>query len=528
MSGVKAEPLALEVTLAHYAASLPEGKSVPLEEIAREFGCSVKELKGALEAVIEVEDRDLTTISGLTIEEGRLVKHLKGGFERDFRRPVRLSPVQARAALLALDLVSKAVDPGIHESLKNKVRGAVGGEVGEVEVGRRFDEDAPVVAAIERARREKRLLEIRYPSRQQTRTRTVEPLMMSNIAGAWYLNAYCRDVEAGRLFRLERIISARVLEGRFEGREGVELKTEYEDIDPRGYAARRAVVRFSAAVARWMEERPELDLIADREDGSADYALYYTDPDWAAKRVMRYLGEAVVLEPPELRREVHRQATALLDGDSHGSVSTKKHEEHGGEGLTNAEVVFCTDWTEVPEEDRRVRAYHPTVFDESEEVLMQYHGFTHEAEVLLYALANAVEEGKITADRAREVFEPYREHAPELYDTEEMEEYENGFPSMDHFMDWGVGPGTSKFWRAADELGIDGVYFNEGEHPGGGPVFYIHRKEALTELRDALAGRYKIVVRKDMGDYDTSTSSDPEEARGIIEQARNESGGDSV
>ena len=115
-----------------------------------------------------------------------------------------------------------------------------------------------------------------------------------------------------RLFRLERILSARLTEERFEERDNVELRTEYEDIDPRGYAARRAVVRFSPAVARWMGEHPELDLIEERDDDSADYALYYTDEAWAAKRVMQYLGEAIVVEPEELRREVHRQASAML------------------------------------------------------------------------------------------------------------------------------------------------------------------------------------------------------------------------
>ncbi len=313
MSGVRPEPLALEVALAHYVASLPEGKSVPLEEMARNFGCSVKDLTAALGSVMEVEDRDLTGISGIAIENGRLTKYLEGGYGRDFRRPVRLSRLQARAALLALDVVAGAVDPGILASLRNKVRGAFGDEFAEVEVGRAFDEDVSVVAAIEGARREKRMLEIRYPSGKEIRTRTVEPLLMSSIEGHWYLNAYCRYAEAGRLFRLERILSARVLEKRFEEREGVELKTEYEDIDPRGYAARRAVVRFSPEVARWMEERPELDLIEEREDGSVDYVLYYTDEAWAARRVMQYLGEAVVVEPEDLRQEVHRQATALLE-----------------------------------------------------------------------------------------------------------------------------------------------------------------------------------------------------------------------
>jgi hypothetical protein len=190
--------------------------------------------------------------------------------------------------------------------------------------------------------------------------------------------------------------------------------------------------------------------------------------------------------------------------------------------VAEVEVVFCTDLTGTPEEHRRVRAYYPTVFDRSEEVVMQYHAFMHEAEVFVYPLANAVKEGKMTADEAREMFEPYRELLPWVYDFEEMEEYEYGFPTTDDFMDWGVGPGTFEFCEAADESGIQGVYYNEGEHPGGNPVFYIHRKEALRELGDALSGHYKIVVRRDMGEYDTTTSSNPEEAKKLIEEARNE------
>ncbi len=311
MSGVRPEPLTLEVALAHYAAMLPEGKSVPLQDIAGDFGCSREELVAALRSVIEVEDRDLTLISNIAIEDDRLVKYSRGGYEKDFRRPVRLSPVQTRATLLALDLVSGAADPGIASSLRDKIRGSTPGEVFEVEAGTRPDED--VTGAIERARSEKRVLEIRYFSSSATRPRPVEPLLMSNIEGRWYLNAYCRHAEAGRLFRLERILSARLLDEHFEQRGDAEFRTTYEDIDPRGYAVSRALVRFSPAVARWMEERPELDLVEEHCDGSADYALYYTDPAWAVRRIMVYLGSATVLEPEELRAEVHRQALALLE-----------------------------------------------------------------------------------------------------------------------------------------------------------------------------------------------------------------------
>lgn len=311
MSAVKPEPLALEMTLAHYVASLPEGKGVALRDLASELGCTVGELGLALEAVIEVEDTDLTTISGVIVEDGRLVKYLHGGYGRNFRKPVRLSPLQGRAALLALDLVSRAVDPGIVDELRAKVLAAVGREISPVEAGRGAG-DRGIAGAIELARREKRVLEIRYPSSGETRTRPVEPILMSSIDGVWYLNAYCRHADAPRLFRLDRILAARPTYERFENREDLELKTEYEDINPRDYAAKRAVVRFSPEIARWMEERPELDLLAANPDGSADYAMYYTDPGWAAKRVMRYLGEAVVLEPEELRHEVHGRSSALL------------------------------------------------------------------------------------------------------------------------------------------------------------------------------------------------------------------------
>ena len=209
----------------------------------------------ALESVIEVEDRDLTTISGVLIEDGRLVKYLQGGFARDFRKPVRLSPVQGRAALLALDLVARAVDPGILAELRAKVLAAVGREIPQVAADKGAG-DTDVSETIDRARKQNLVLEIRYPSNGEINDRPVEPLLMSNISGVWYLNAYCRQAQAPRLFRLDRIVAARLTDERFGEHRDLDLKTDFEDIDPRGYAAKRAVVRFSPTVARWMEDAP--------------------------------------------------------------------------------------------------------------------------------------------------------------------------------------------------------------------------------------------------------------------------------
>jgi len=127
----------------------------------------------------------------------------------------------------------------------------------------------------------------------------------------------------------------------------------------------------------------------------------------------------------------------------------------------------------------------------------------------------------MTAEKARAWFEPYRDLMPHLYDPDEVEEYEYGFPTIDDFLDWGVGPGISEFWEVAERADIPGVIYSEGDSPVSTPWVEVRDEEALEALRTAMEGRYKIVVR-DENVYDTSTSSDPEGALRIIEEARDE------
>jgi proteasome accessory factor C len=310
MSGVSPEPLALELALARYVASMPEESSILLDELAAGFGCSVEDIGMALAPIVEVEDSYMTYLSWFTVEGGCLFKHMTGGYEEDIRRPVRLSPAQVRAMLLALDLASEGVDPGMLAALKNKMHLAAGREVSEVEVGTDFDDGIPIVAAIERACRERRVLEIRYPSEQSMKARSVEPLEISTIEGYPYLIAYCRFAELTRPFLLDRILSARITEERFTPRLD---EAKHKDVEPPTQPPKRAVIRFSPEAANLLEKRPELDLIKEHADGSADYALRYTDAEWAATRVMQHVGDAVVIQPEELREEVYRRAVYLLE-----------------------------------------------------------------------------------------------------------------------------------------------------------------------------------------------------------------------
>lgn len=170
-------------------------------------------------------------------------------------------------------------------------------------------------------------------------------------------------------------------------------------------------------------------------------------------------------------------------------------------------VMFCTDATDLPGQD---------VSDEHR----QYQVFMHEAEVLMWALANAVERGEITSERALELWEPYQPVWP-LDDL--LPGFEGGFPDTDWLMDRSPGPASEGFWRAAGGLGVPGVFYDDSNHTGGWPVFEVHGRKALEQVSRALRERYRVVVL-DQGEYDTSGSSDPDRARRIIEAGRRMSG----
>jgi predicted DNA-binding transcriptional regulator YafY len=106
-----------------------------------------------------------------------------------------------------------------------------------------------------------------------------------------------RDDE--RSFRLDRMRSATLTDSEFEPREGFEP----------GHlsGALVAKVLYSPAVARWEVERGARALT----DGSAINEQTVGSPEWLIGEILRYRGEAELLEPPELRRTIAERAKTL-------------------------------------------------------------------------------------------------------------------------------------------------------------------------------------------------------------------------
>ncbi|MCW2966154.1 MAG: hypothetical protein JWO17_3406 [Actinomycetia bacterium] len=234
-------------------------------------------------------------------EEVHVDKELFGD---TFRRPPRLTPLEARAIRLALEFVGPMVAAGAHSPLE-RVRAKLEQTFGAFDLTQtpapHVGEEEGLVDKLTQAINEHKLVEIEYlkPEEQEVVIRTVEPYSIERRLPNWYVHAWDTERDQPRSYRLDRMRSAKVLKKTFEPREG---------FDPSElHGATSARIWYSPAVARWEIEkgaRPLVDgaAIADRSVGSAE---------WLVGEVVSYRGEAIVLEPHELRARVALRAREL-------------------------------------------------------------------------------------------------------------------------------------------------------------------------------------------------------------------------
>jgi predicted DNA-binding transcriptional regulator YafY len=253
--------------------------------------------------------------------EGDTVVVQKETYGDRFARPARLSPLEAKALLWALEFIGDRLPieaGGSLSSVREKLEAAIGLEgLPTVELGRAQVADTGVAAAVSHAIREDRLLEIDYwtESRGSITRRTIEPHLLVNAQDAWYVVAHCRRAGGQRTFRLDRIRSASLMDERFERRTEIASTGPYmpwgSRPQPGGTIAQSASVWCTPALARWMLEKH-----GSRErfaDGSVLIEIPYASEEWLVKELLKYQGEAVLFEPVTLRRTVADLAAQVLD-----------------------------------------------------------------------------------------------------------------------------------------------------------------------------------------------------------------------
>jgi proteasome accessory factor C len=237
------------------------------------------------------------------LEDGR-VRVDKELFGDTFRAPPRLTPLEARAIRLALEFVGPMIAADARTPLE-RVRSKLEETFGEFDLA----PDVPIgeaeedlVATLNEGIRDLRLVELDYlkEGEESATTHVVEPYSIERRLPYWYVHTWDRTRGGERSFRLDRMRSARLTRQRFERREG---------FDPRGlHDARPVRIWYSPEVARWRLERGTATPLAD---GSAVEEAPVGSEEWLLGEILSFRGEAVVVEPVELRRLIAERAREL-------------------------------------------------------------------------------------------------------------------------------------------------------------------------------------------------------------------------
>jgi proteasome accessory factor BC len=299
----------LQALLAYLLAACGEGNDavIPAREIVERFHIPEEELEEHLQLLnlVNFGGGCYTVYAAL---EGDVVYVDKELYGDTFRRPPRLTPLEARAIRLALEFVGPMIAADAHTPL-DRVRKKLEETFGQFELAQTpnpqvTDAEADLVATLTEGIRERRLVEIEYQKEgeQTWSKRVVEPYSLERELPNWRVHTWDRSRDGERSFRLDRMRSAQLTKERFDPRPAFE---------PRGFQdARKAKILYLKGIAaRWAAERGATLL----KDGAALAEMPVGSQEWLIGEILSQRGEAVLLEPEELRGVVAHRARELAN-----------------------------------------------------------------------------------------------------------------------------------------------------------------------------------------------------------------------
>ena len=297
----------LQALLAYLLAACGESRDAELDadDLATRFHIPREELQDHLSLLnlVNFGGGCYTVYAELDGNVVRVDKELYGDV---FRLAPRLTPLEARAIRLALDIVGPSIAAQVHTPL-DRVRKKLEETFGQFEdhqtpEPRAEHDEEELVATLSRGIADRRVVAIDYlkEGEETPSERLVEPYTFERVLPNWIIHTWDRSADGERSFRLDRMRSARVTDERFEPREG---------FDPHFLEDARPVrVRYGKPIARYRVERGAVRLT----DGSALATVHVGTRDWLIGEILADRGEAVVLEPAEVRPAIAKRAGQLV------------------------------------------------------------------------------------------------------------------------------------------------------------------------------------------------------------------------
>jgi predicted DNA-binding transcriptional regulator YafY len=165
---------------------------------------------------------------------------------------------------------------------------------------------------------QRRRLRIRYRSRSRDETseREVSPQHLVHYRDNWYLDAWCHVKRGLRIFSVDRVKSAALLDTDAHEVPRAELKEHFESSYGifAGKANKTAVLRFSPERARWVaDERWHPEQTGQfLTDGAYELRIPFRDERELVMDILRHGPDVEVLEPQSLREAVIARLTTAL------------------------------------------------------------------------------------------------------------------------------------------------------------------------------------------------------------------------
>lgn len=289
---------------------------VPVAEVAREFGVTVKQIRNDLKVLMytgigefpgELIDFDVTALQDHGVVHIRDAEFLT--------RPLRISAQEGAALIVALRTLraSAAGDElTVVDAALAKLESAMGEQVNTPVDVVLDDVDPAIRATVGRALAEGLRLDMTYATetRDEQSRRQVDPRRMFTERGRLYLEAWCLSAEDLRFFRLDRVVAATVTDTPVDDHDATSRDVS-DGMFTVGEQTPFALIQLHPA-AHWMIEYYPVELVEEGDDGVWTAKLFGADWNWLRRLAIRNAGAIRVLAPVHLVTDVVEAARSAL------------------------------------------------------------------------------------------------------------------------------------------------------------------------------------------------------------------------
>jgi proteasome accessory factor C len=237
-------------------------------------------------------------------------------FDAGMSRPLRLTAEEALPLVVALRTLAEmpgVTDRDAVERALAKVESAASGSVDAETVAVQLDRVSALIPVLQGAIDRGRALALRYytATRDETTDRVVDPMRLFEMDGRAYLEAWCRRAEGMRVFRVDRIDKADVLDEAANPPPDAELRDLSEGVFTPAPEHLLAVLRVDPAYA-WVADYYLSDSETVEPDGRRRISVRVADPAWVRALALGSAGHVEVLSPEWLAESIRGEALSAL------------------------------------------------------------------------------------------------------------------------------------------------------------------------------------------------------------------------